>query len=201
MSWTDQNVYWTFYCLCNCLECLFNCLRLRIYFPFPRLRPYRPLSSLLFKIEVKLTHDKYEKIDISKILSELSPEDSDLFSFSCKLDIPDAYLEQFRDSKSDESDNLLLSCASDLMETVFSDCLKLDKSEDLSDTMVAVGQHSDVGRKRSSSDISLSESAAKKVKSDKDISIVTCNSWSMFHLVWPRRKQVLNYRKSSLPFS
>ena len=147
----------------------------------------------LFKIELKLDHDKFEKVDISKILSELSPEDSKLFNFSCKLDIPGEYLEEFRDSKftKNTSDNLLLSSAIDLMDIVFSDCLKLEKSNNPTEAMVTGGNSNVSGRKRSSSDISLTESVAKKVKCDKDVSIVTSNTWSMFHLVWPRRKQVI----------
>ena len=109
------------------------------------------------------------------------------------MDFPGEYLEEFRDSKftKNTSDNLLLSSAIDLMDIVFSDCLKLEKSNNPTEAMVTGGNSNVSGRKRSSSDISLTESVAKKVKCDKDVSIVTSNTWSMFHLVWPRRKQVI----------
>ena len=137
-------------------------------------------------------------LNITRLVSELSESEAKLFNNCFKLKIPDQYLSWFRDNRGeDDDDNVLLSCAEYLIDVVLGDCLKLMQHENVEEDDPEEDNDCKVGEKRASCDKSSKEPASKRIKYDHDRMYKECSVWSLWSLVWPRRKQV----KSKIFFS
>ena len=144
----------------------------------------------MFYLQVKLIDSN---LNIAKLISELSESDAKMFYSCSKLRIPDQFLSWFSDNRGDDDDdNLLLSCAEYLVDVVLGDCLKLMQHENVDEDDVGEDEDKNckVGEKRSSCDRSTKEPASKRIKYDHDRMYKECSVWSLWSLVWPRRKQV-----------
>ena len=155
----------------------------------------RPPGSLCALFNIKVKEFKSDELDISKIISDLPPIQSDYFKNSFKVSFPDTLLSDFGFNKSSSSEQLL-KCAEKIMNMIFGKCLKLDKTETnntRSDEITEnVGEPQDendsCGHKRRSGD--PDESNSKKLKLDESCLYQPSSSWTLWNLVWPRRKQI-----------
>ena len=74
------------------------------------------------------------------------------------------------------------------MEMVLGDCLKLERYEVGGDPGKII-----LGQKRCSTDTDIGQAEPKKMKSEENsIDYKKSSSWTLWSLVWPRRKQVVN---------
>ena len=130
-----------------------------------------------------------ENLNITKVLSELSPEQIQIFNNCFKLIIPNNLLKWFQDlhQESGNADNVLIHCGEYLMEMVLGDCLKLERYEVGGDPGKII-----LGQKRCSTDTDIGQAEPKKIKSEENsIDYKKSSSWTLWSLVWPRRKQVV----------
>ena len=140
----------------------------------------------LFNIEVEPVTD--ERFNVSAVIGDLPPDQSQLFTHHCVVTVPSELFDWFQ-SRCAEQDNVLLMCGKNLVDTVFNECLLLDQDQDEENNLTKVDSKP-ISQKRSSSEVWSSESVAKKARVDKDSNYLQCSTWSMFNLVWPRRKQL-----------
>lgn len=147
----------------------------------------------LFNINVK--EFKSDEFDMGKIISDLSPNQSKSFNNCFKISFPDNLLSDFGYEKASSRD--MLKCAEKIMNMIFGDCLKLDRTEtdnsemndEITNKLGEIQDESETsGNKRRSGD--LEESAAKKLKMDENFIYQSSSSWTLWKLVWPRRKQI-----------
>merc|ERR1719480_509004 len=134
---------------------------------------------------------------MGKIISDLPPSQSKSFNNCIKISFPDNLLSEFGYEKA--SSREMLKCAEKIMNLIFGDCLKLDRTEtdtnernDEITNELGEGEIQDEiessGNKRRSGD--LDESAAKKLKMDENFIYQSSSTWTLWKLVWPRRKQI-----------
>ena len=147
----------------------------------------------LFSVNVK--EFKSDDFDIVKIISDLPKDQSKCFNNSFKISFPDALLNDFGFKR--ESSQELLECAEKIINRIFGDCLKFDRndtdSNKLNDDITKTDdetkdENESSGLKRRSGD--LDESIAKKLKMDENCLYQPSSSWTLWRLVWPRRKQI-----------
>ena len=154
----------------------------------------RPPGGICSLFNINVKEFKSDELDISKIMSDLPPNQSNYFKNSFKVSFPDTLRSDFGFNKA--SSQQLLKCAEKIMNMIFGKCLKLDRTETnntLSDEITKTvcepqDENDNSGHKRRSGD--LDESNAKKLKLDESCLYQPSSSWTLWKLVWPRRKQI-----------